>query len=81
VSIVSVNGPMRAEKSYILVQYLRYLSLNGPENDFNQKIDKKFDWKNSADRQTTAIHFFPNHCSSQRKVKSSSAIYGHSETL
>jgi atlastin len=55
VSVVSVNGPMRTGKSYMLGYFLRYLSCEGKDDWFNRKLDHEFHWKNSADRQTTGI--------------------------
>jgi atlastin len=59
-SIVSVNGPMRSGKSYILGHFIRYLSVyaNRDEDWFTTKLGNEFHWQNSAERQTTGIHMW-----------------------
>lgn len=55
VVIVSISGPMRTGKSYLIGHFIRFLSAGGNGEWFNRKLDREFHWKNSADRQTTGI--------------------------
>jgi atlastin len=55
VSIVSVNGPARTGKSFMLGYFLRYLSCDAEDDWFSRKLDNEFHWENSAERQTTGI--------------------------
>jgi atlastin len=54
-SIVSVNGPLRSGKSYILGYFLRYLSASENDDWFTNELDEKFHWRNSSEPQTRGI--------------------------
>lgn len=58
-SVISVNGPMRSGKSYILGHFLRYLSVYTNSKDWlTTTLKNEFRWLNSAERQTTGIHMW-----------------------
>lgn len=56
-AVISVAGPLRKGKSFLLSLFVRYLLKGSSEdwlNDLDEKLDG-FEWKNGADAHTTGI--------------------------